>query len=368
MDATVSLARELLQALQLAEDRAVAQKNWSAAQEHGDAQKALAADVASLESLAADEKHLVDARDYNGAALAFEAVAKQVTVVRLHVERINEVHPTVANEPAAPPSSATVLPGTVSPPDTVPVAQPHVRESQAVLAVPLVPMAHPVEAGSLIPCASDLCAHVAVGRSLKVREFPLPRPQASLPQDRASVDTPRESDAAMPRARLACKQLTAPPLLHAQNREKNSHTLYEVLLTVSPLGDTSPYESAVFEAFGQRDADAYGLRVLRNYPHFEWLDTQLRKDAELSARLVSNDVQLPSENRPRRLSDPGSWAQSRPDATERGKALCAYLQSLLDLFSSSEAPKVRRARVGAIVLMGVRGRFVGWALNGAPLI
>ena len=124
--------------------------------------------------------------------------------------------------------------------------------------------------------------------------------------------------------------------------EKNSHTLYDVVLTVSPqtarpdsrTQDSQPVPLAAVESASLFEAlrpggHFYGLRVQRNYNHFEWLDKYLRAvDPKLSARLAALEIALPVEQRPRRLWDMSSWLSRRPDAGVRAEGLSAYLQAL----------------------------------------
>lgn len=100
-----------------------------------------------------------------------------------------------------------------------------------------------------------------------------------------------------------------------------------------------PYTEDAFLMLGRREVGAYGLRVHRNYQHFEWLDGHLRKDTAVAARLAAARVALPVEHRPRRLSDPSSWTASRPDTGERGAALATYLSAMLQVFSGEDAAR-----------------------------
>ena len=117
--------------------------------------------------------------------------------------------------------------------------------------------------------------------------------------------------------------------------EKNSHTVYDLLLTVVPSTEGTSYPAEALSAL--LNAGTYGVRVKRNYGHFEWLDASLRSDAGIASKLTMGGIQLPREHRPRRFGDPSSWFSARPNASDRGVGLVAYLRQLLALFCGPTA-------------------------------
>ena len=306
MEHTLASAHEHLTTLRSLETQAAGAKDYDEAAKVAQTNAQLKELLDTVENHVSREKQLAAAHDYDCAEQALRDAEESASALDRFVQELRTQFTTLPTSARPAGASATMPPppasATMPPPSTA-----------AVIAEP--------SGDAPLACSAPLRAHVEIGRMSKAR----------CPAHPAHSDLLHLMSSCLS-ASLGC-----------QNTEKNSHSLYEVFLTLAPAdGSGAPYNAEVFSALVQREGregrPSFGLCVLRNYQHFEWLDGNLRSNSVFSSAMSAAGVRLPSDDRPRRLSDPTSWLAGRPDADARGVALAGYLRQLLALLCSPSAP------------------------------